>query len=456
MTSRVALRALVVLSCVAAFLPLSPVSAAAAPATLCRVSDARLDEISGLVATSDGYAVINDGGDSLQVFLLDRNCGVTKVLSGGQNPFDPEDLARTSDGTFWVADIGDNNRERQTLVVWAIGSSGGAAVRHRLSYPDGAHDAEAILMPADKTPIIVTKSVTGASKVYTAPQPLSASSPSTQQLKAAGTVTISASGTKGGPSEAGPAAQMLVTGGAVAPNGGKVAVRTYTDIYEWTPEQGASAAAIAKTMTAQAPRRTPVPDEPQGEALSYTSDGSALVTVSEGADQPLQQWATTSPKSGGGNSDSGGGSLLPELTLDNLMRTIYITGILGLIFLGAGIFGIVRFRKRRKEDPPPEMDEVAPEVSRDDPGLGIMDDIPEDPYAAPLLYPPTPPDRRPPARGTTYGAPAGTPVLPPGPSAAPVPRRPSKPQGVVYGSGKPAAGRSGTVYGGGPNRPPGE
>jgi hypothetical protein len=127
---------------------------------ICEIGDKRLTEISGLVATANGYIVINDGSDReshRRIFFLDRTCAVTRAVAYPSRPRDTEDLARGADGTVWVADIGDNNRSRESVALWRLAPNGRSPVLHRLSYPDGPHDAEAFLLSGDGTPIIVTK-----------------------------------------------------------------------------------------------------------------------------------------------------------------------------------------------------------------------------------------------------------------------------------------------------------
>ncbi len=459
------------------FGPMS-LAAMAAPggaATLCTNSDARLAEASGLVATPSGYAVVNDGGDEVTVFLLDRECSISRILTSPQNPFDPEDLARTGDGTLWIADIGDNDRERETVVIWEVNPGTGAATRHRLAYPDGAHDAEALLMPLDKTPVIVTKESSGTAKVYVATRPLAPPSTAPVALRAAGTVTIAAAGTPGGPLDAGPAAGVLVTGGAVAPDGKHVALRTYTDAYEWElGDDNNTARAIAEALTSGDPTRTPLQGEPHGESIGYTLDNAGFVTLSEGVGQPLQQWkparaAANSSEGSQSDDDSGWGFGVPDLNHTNLMSGIYATALLGGLLLVSGILGILRWRRRR-----PTTDSTAEPAEEDD-VIGVSGPyVPPGP--APLLYPPGPVPRQitagpgatvPPAgmgsRGTTYGssfaASTSVPQVSAPPTTAPTAPRGKAGQGTVYGdsanAARPPAGapttpgnKRGTVYGG--------
>ncbi|WP_433789508.1 hypothetical protein [Actinoplanes sp. CA-252034] len=261
--------------------PVAAVPVAAAAETSCRVKDDRLVEISGLVADGDGYVVVNDGADEesgRKVFYLTRKCKVSRTVSYPSRPQDTEDMARGADGTLWIGDIGDNDRDRDGIGVWRLAPGGKSPTLFRLSYPDGAHDAEALLVAGDGTPIVVTKDPLTAG-VYVPERPLDTSA--TVPLRRAGafripvTTTDNPYGFKG---------RFVVTGAATSPDGGRVALRTYADAFEFDVEPGGSADAVVRAIGEGTPRRIALPDEPQGESIAYTADGTALLSVSERTD----------------------------------------------------------------------------------------------------------------------------------------------------------------------------
>lgn len=265
--SGAALGAALVLGC-----PLPASAEAAGPAAQCQITDPRLAEVSGLVAVDDQLVVINDGGDQVTVFLLDAACQVADVHTAAVDPYDPEDLAVAADGTVWLADAGDNDAIRTTVALIALRPDGSTSV-YRLTYPDGPHDAEALLMAPDGTPYLVTKEILGASGVY---RPASALvDGGTVGMDKVAAVNMTFTGTTGGP--VGQAGQLLITGGAVARDGSAVALRTYTDAYVW-PLVGSD----VPTALAAAPMRIPLPESPQGEAISFSTDNRNLVVASEG------------------------------------------------------------------------------------------------------------------------------------------------------------------------------
>ena len=253
--------------------------AAAAPARVCRIGDKRLTEISGLAATTNGYVVVNDGSDEAshrKIFYLDQNCEVTRTVSYPSRPRDTEDLGIAGDGTLWVADIGDNNENRDTIALWRLAVGARKPTLFRLRYPDGPHNAEALLLTRSGSPIIITKGI-GAAGLYLPAAKLDAKK--TTALRQAGDVTIPFTDTANPFSFAG---RMVITGGAVSPDGSRATLRTYADAFEFDAPDGDLVAALTKGT----PRQIPLPDEPQGESVAYTPDGTALLTVSETSEQP--------------------------------------------------------------------------------------------------------------------------------------------------------------------------
>src|SRR5204863_4033389 len=107
------------------------------------------------------------------VFFLDSRCRLIRSVSyPASNPArDPEDLAVDSTGTLWVADTGDNfdkpeNQRRDTIALWKVPGGGGAPVLYRMAYPDGKHDAEALLFSAGDVPTVITKDPSGTAGLY--------------------------------------------------------------------------------------------------------------------------------------------------------------------------------------------------------------------------------------------------------------------------------------------------
>ncbi|WP_406067914.1 hypothetical protein [Micromonospora sp. NBC_01638] len=247
---------------------------------VCQVRDDRLKELSGMVATDTGYVVVNDGSDDearRRIFFLDQRCAVVRTVAYPSRPRDTEDLAIGRDGTIWVADIGDNDRSRPTVAIWRLAPGRDKPVLYRLAYPDRPHDAEALLLDADDRPLIITKGGSGTVFLYA---PTAALRPTaTTALASVGQVTLPTTSTSNPFSFLG---RGVITGAASAPDGRRVVLRSYADAFEYDVPDGDVVAAL----TSGTPRITPLPDEPQGESITYSRDGRSLLTVSESANQP--------------------------------------------------------------------------------------------------------------------------------------------------------------------------
>ncbi|MBO0878137.1 MAG: hypothetical protein J2P19_32595 [Pseudonocardia sp.] len=241
------------------------------PTSLCTVTDPRLAELSGLVTDGgDRRWAIVDSGRRVQVFELGQDCSVRGVLTGSADPYDVEDLARAPDGTFWLADTGDNRRARDTVAMITLAPAGTATV-HRMRYPDGPHDAEAVLLGRDGVPLVVTKDPIAPAGVYRPERPIVPGSKDAEPipLRRVGEVSLPASDTIGGP--IGAFGARTVTGGATTPDGRVVALRTYTDAWLFAAPDGDLVAALRG-----APVRVPLPGEPQGEAIAFGGRGGLL------------------------------------------------------------------------------------------------------------------------------------------------------------------------------------
>jgi len=201
------------------------------PQTLCTVDDPRLNELSGLAVDGDGLWAMADGGRRVQLLRLDPDtCAVVESRTATVDPYDAEDLAVGPDGTLWVGDTGDNEQRRTTVALIVVPPRGEPAL-HRLTYPDGPHDAEALLVDARGVPTVITKSV-GAAGIYQPEGPLRGQGPT--PLVHVADITLPTSTTQGGP--VGGFGTRTVTG---AGNGHEI-VRSTVDrgVHQRTPTAG--------------------------------------------------------------------------------------------------------------------------------------------------------------------------------------------------------------------------
>ncbi|MBE1488014.1 WD40 repeat domain-containing protein [Plantactinospora soyae] len=335
-------------------------ASAAAGKKVCTIADERMTELSGLVATSGGYVAVNDGSedpDRERVFVLDSKCKIKKAVQYASSPRDPEDLAISPDGrTVWIADIGDNGTERRpNVVLWSMPVAGTSKpALHRLTFPGNKrHDAEALLIGADGVPLIITKT-TGKAEIFRPAAALEKGSSEGVALAKAGEITLPKSTTA---NRFGPAGRLTITGAARSPDGTRIALRTYADAFEWDVKDND----IVKTLTSGTPRMTALAD-PFGEAIAYTPDGKTFLTVSDvdSIDEetdvtilsyvPAKVVAAAAADGEAGGTKKAGGSWTDSLTLDDITYLIAAVGVIGAVLVGLGIFGIVRARRRPRED----------------------------------------------------------------------------------------------------------
>ena len=195
----------------------------------------------------------------------------TEALAAG-----PCDAAGYS--CIYVGDIGDNTRSRDSVVVHRfvepehLRGAPVEAATATLHYPDGPHDAEALLVDSSGRIGIVTKAAgegpSGAARLYVAREFGDA------QLTDRGRVELPT------PSLPLAAATLgnVVTGGDWAP--GRVVLRTYDAIFEFRSPSGRGG---LRGFADWPVEEVPAPAEQQGEAVAYGSDGCSLYTVSEGS-----------------------------------------------------------------------------------------------------------------------------------------------------------------------------
>jgi len=437
--------------------------------THCTVDDPRLAELSGLVVdgTPDNPTVwaMADGGRRTAAYAIDpATCAVTDSRAATTDPLDPEDLARGPAGALWVADIGDNTSTRSTVAVITLPATG-ASKLYRLSYPDGPHDAEAMLVGADGVPVIVTKDAVGPAGVYRTPGPLTGTGPTAMQRVA--DLSLPASDTPGGP--LGGIGSRLVTGGSVSPDGRTVALRSYTDAWLYPVAAPGDAGAIVEALKA-APTRIPLPDEPQGEAVALDATG-ALWSGSETRDGTPGALRSVD---GAVAFISAGTAEAPAAPADPVEKDavswsspamIGAVGTAGVLVVGAVLMALRSFSRSRRElrkleSEPPEPDD-SPTVTADSPPrpddrAASADARAGDvPAPVPAVGPGGPRPGPPPPNGAGPGRPPQGPRIGP----PPVGRPPGPPQGpppVGPPRVGPPGGRPAPVGGpGGPGRPGG-
>ena len=259
------------------------------PRVVGTIKNLSVDESSGLVASRSApgaYWTHNDDGGPLlyAVGSHGESLGVWRVT--GAEAFDWEDISigpgpDASKTYLYIGDIGDNSSARGEVVVYRVpepkpdptNNSSKAkpqiserAEAIRLRYPDGKHDAEALLVhPVSGDLYIVTKVALENPTVYKAEAPLNAGKVIT--MKMVGQLAV--------PSLFG----GIITGGSLSPDGKRVALCDYFQGYEMVlPANSNNFDDIWKQrlVSFDFGKRN------QGEAIAYRLDGRALLGTSEG------------------------------------------------------------------------------------------------------------------------------------------------------------------------------
>lgn len=298
-----------------------------APKKLFTIRDERVDESSGLAKSQQYEGIwwtVNDSGDTARVFGINASGKVKAVLSFNAPVRDVEAIAVDRDGTIYIADIGDNKSTRDMIAVYTIPEPAQLEDaeevkfrRYDFTYPDGAHDAETLLIaPETRRLYFVTKALKGKAGFYAAPE-----EPSRQ-----GTNELTRLAD----------APLNVTDGTFLPDGKRVVLRSYVDIaaVDW----GAAPKVVGRAGVPLA----------QGESVAVGPAGNTVLVGSEGSNSAVyevqvparkatpQPSATASPKPAAGES--------AEPKKGSNLRWIIV---------GAGLFAfvvtIVTFRTGRRE-----------------------------------------------------------------------------------------------------------
>ncbi len=269
MAWRQALKSVGVLVLAGLMLGLWPAVAAAEDTVAFTIADARITESSGLAADPAAriYWTVNDSGASGLAYGITPAGMVKGTLGFRVAPVDVEAVA-FSNNRLYLGDIGDNDAQRREVTVYYFDNpqpSNQITTYNAwdFRYPDGQHDAEALLVSPSGRLYIVTKGGDGA--IYVAPK-----APSNVEVNQLTKVAD---------------APDQVTDGVFLP-GGSIALLTYASVE----------VIDAKTYTAVASAK--IPKQQQAESLSLSLDGTSLLVGSEGTTSKVYSMAvpaSTSP-----------------------------------------------------------------------------------------------------------------------------------------------------------------
>lgn len=243
-----------------------------------KVRFASLNELSGLAASKLNPDILwahNDSGDVGNLYAIKthgRRVAVFRV--NGCSIIDWEDMAmatapQSPTSYLYIGDIGDNGGVRESIQVCRVvepnlqHSEGGeralAGQPITLVYPDGAKDAETLMVDPLSQDIYIVSKRQSIVSVYRASYPQSFSQVNTLEKVASLPLTG-------------------ITGGDMSQDGQEILLRSMRQVFYWRR--------YPRETVGQAFRRLPIEitsyqREPQGEAIAWHPFGDGFYTSSE-------------------------------------------------------------------------------------------------------------------------------------------------------------------------------
>jgi hypothetical protein len=246
----------------------------------------------------------NDSGEpAVYAIGADGTVGRKVRLTGAQVT-DWEDIAIgpcASGKCLYVADIGDNGAARSSITIYrAPEPDAGATATSKVEvlhakYPDGAQDAEALLVLPTGNMFIVTKGETGPAAIYRFPSEFKNGASVTLQRVAALSGGTKGEDVKGGKKDkddkgdngdrkdksdskqrAALAKEDRITGADASPDGKWIVLRTteYVNFYNTSDFVAGNAKEVLRYDLGKL-------GEPQGEGVAFAANGK-IVLVGEG------------------------------------------------------------------------------------------------------------------------------------------------------------------------------
>ena len=281
---------------------------ASAPDEPAKLQDARLTGVSGIVASRRNPGILwvhNDYAGLPTVFAVEAATGVTRgVLSApdGDSAKNLEDIALADcpapagdETCLWLADSGNNNRERTDLSVIVLSEpllatpwpeapeawTAARAWRFPFSYPSDSCDAEAFVVEPDGSAFYLLEKVDAdAARLFEARGPFADEVP--VALAEIGRLAAPRF-ILGGGFDLTPPLGLMMTGADLHQSRARFALRTYIGTFEYrfaTDDWPRELSGVEPAVVAWGPL-----SELQGESVAYDASGVSLWTISEDKDQ---------------------------------------------------------------------------------------------------------------------------------------------------------------------------
>jgi hypothetical protein len=264
-----------------------------------RIRVRNLGEVSGLVVSRKNPDVIwvhNDGGRK-QVFAVTTSGQLVTRVRVEVHLTDVEDIAigpGPEEGVdyIYLGDVGDNTSGRPDIRLVRFPEPELKGIKDkkidavgveefRLRYPDGPHDAEALLVDPSTGDVFIVVKENHRSRLYRAPaDSLRKGSPAALEL--AGYLNVED-----------------VSAGDISPSGDLIVLRDEDRGWIWNRPAGSSV--ISSFQRSPRPVLVRAGGQAQnGEAIGFTQDGKSYYTVSEGDQEAIVIFPVPAAVSRGG------------------------------------------------------------------------------------------------------------------------------------------------------------
>jgi hypothetical protein len=249
-----------------------------------------IHEASGMAASRKHrgmFWVHNDSGDQPRVFLID-SLGKTQMivyLPGARNR-DWEDMAAgpgpdASKTFIYIADIGDNLGIYQVKTIYRFPEPellhASVSIHNfdsiRFVYPDGARDAETLLIDPSTRDLFILSKREKKLHLYRLPFPQSTTEIQTADLVASD-LTFNLLGEPKGYDKR---YYNQITGGDISADGTEILIRYYSSIYYWKRRPDEKMGNVLRRK----PLLLTYQPEPRGEAIAFSVSGDGYYTLSE-------------------------------------------------------------------------------------------------------------------------------------------------------------------------------
>ncbi len=263
----------------------APAASFSAPQRLGVVDKEAGKEISGLAASRrhPGVLWVNNDGAKERLFAISTNGNALAAVKLPVQIADAEDLAMgpgpggTNESWIYLGDIGDNERKRASVQVLRFPEPVLPPQTKKklpvirlekwetlvLRYPDGPHNAEALLVDNVTGDLFIATKEPTRARVYRAAR---------GELRPGLTTRLTL---------VRDLAMNDISGGGISPDGGFIVLRRERTAWAWKREVGQTVVEALQAGAGRVPVVGP-PLEPNGETIAFAADGGGYFTISEG------------------------------------------------------------------------------------------------------------------------------------------------------------------------------